>query len=180
MTTALLIIDVQRALCVGEYACHDIDAVIGQINGLITQARETGAPIVFVQHEEEHWEPMRRGGEAWQLDDRLHARPDDRRVFKASPDSFHRTDLDAALKSVGADHLVICGLQSDFCVDTTTRRALSAGYAVTLVEDAHSTLASGDLTARQIIDHHTLILRNLSGFGPAMAAKKASEIRLGG
>jgi len=177
MSTALLIIDLQRVLCQGDYACHDIDAVIGRVNGLIARARETDTPIIFVQHEEEAWEPMRHGSEGWQLDDRLHARPEDRRVFKTSPDSFHKTDLDGVLKGLGVDHLVICGAQSDFCVDTTTRRALSSGYAVTLVEDGHTTIANGDLTAPQIIDHHTLILRNLNSFGPAMAAQKAAEIR---
>ncbi|MDH0864107.1 cysteine hydrolase family protein [Mitsuaria sp. GD03876] len=179
MTTALLIIDLQRALCTGEYACHDVDAVIGRVNELIARARETGTPVVFVQHEEDGWEPLRRGGEGWQLDDRLQAHADDRRVFKTSPDSFHKTDLDAVLKGLGVDHLVVCGAQSDFCVDTTTRRALSAGYGVTLVEDGHTTIANGDLTAPQIIEHHTLILRNLTSFGPAMSAAKAADIRLG-
>lgn len=176
MTTALLIIDLQRALCVGEYACHDVDAVIGRINGLIAKARETGTPVVFVQHEEDGYEPLRHGSEGWQIDDRLHVQPDDRRVFKTSPDSFHKTELDAVLKGLGVTHLVICGAQSDFCVDTSTRRALSSGYDVTLVEDGHTTIAYGDLTAPQIIDHHTLILRNLNSFGPTMEAKKAVEI----
>ena len=53
---------------------------------------------------------------------------------------------------------------------------MSAGYDVTLVEDGHTTIAFGDLTAPQIIDHHTLILRNLNSFGPKMAAMKAAEI----
>lgn len=178
MTTALLIIDLQRVLCTGEYACHEAEAVIGRVNGLIAQARETGTPVIFVQHEEDGWEPMRRGGEGWQLDDRLAALPEDRRIFKTSPDAFHKTDLDAALRDLGIGHLVICGAQSDFCVDTSTRRALSSGYDVTLVEDGHTTLANGALSAPQIIDHHTLILRNLTSFGPAMSAKKAAEIRL--
>ena len=40
MTTALLIIDVQRALCSGEYQCHDIHRVIDTINDLSTRARK--------------------------------------------------------------------------------------------------------------------------------------------
>ena len=143
MTTALLIIDLQRALCVGEYACHEVEAVIGRINGLIAKARESATPVVFVQHEEDGYEPLRHGSEGWQIDDRLQVRPEDRRVFKTSPDSFHKTDLDAALKGLGVTHLVICGAQSDFCVDTSTRRALSAGYDVTLVEDGHTTIDEG-------------------------------------
>jgi nicotinamidase-related amidase len=176
MTTALLIIDVQQALCVGEYACHDIDAVIGRINGLIARARDTGTPVIFVQHEEADSGLLTHGSDGWQLDARLAARPEDPRVRKTAPDGFHRTELSATLQALGVDHLVICGLQSDFCVDTTTRRALSLGFGVTLVEDGHSTIANGELTAPQIRDHHTLILRHLNSFGPAMSAKPAAEI----
>jgi nicotinamidase-related amidase len=178
-TTALLIIDLQRVLCTGEYACHEVDAVIGRVNGLIARAREAGSPVIFVQHEEAEGEQMRHGSEGWQLDERLAALPEDRRVFKTSPDSFHQTDLDPVLKGLGVTRLVVCGAQSDFCVDTSTRRALSSGYDVTLVEDAHTTIDFGELTAPQIIDHHTLILRHLNGFGPRMEAKKAAEIRFG-
>ena len=52
MTTALLIIDVQRALCSGEYQCHDIHRVIDTINGLSSRARKAGVPVVLIQHEE--------------------------------------------------------------------------------------------------------------------------------
>lgn len=176
MSQALLIIDLQRALCVGEYACHDVDAVIARINGLIAQARETDTPVVFVQHEEDTYEPLRHGSDGWQIDDRLHARPDDPRIFKTASDSFHRTELDAVLKGLGVDHLVICGAQSDFCVDSTTRRALSTGYDVTLVADGHTTLANGDLSAEQISRHHTLVLGNLGGFGRTSSARPAAEI----
>lgn len=177
MSQALLIIDLQRALCVGEYACHDVGAVIDRINGLIAQARDTGTPVVFVQHEEDAYEPLRRGSDGWQIDDRLQARADDPRIFKTASDSFHRTELDAVLKGLGVDHLVICGAQSDFCVDSTTRRALSAGYDVTLVADGHTTLANGDLSAEQISRHHTLVLGNLGGFGRASSAQPAADIR---
>lgn len=53
MATALLIIDVQRALCSGEYACFEINRVIENINHLSTRARIAGVPVVFIQHEEE-------------------------------------------------------------------------------------------------------------------------------
>ena len=110
MSQALLIIDLQRALCVGEYACHDVDAVIARINGLIARASETGTPVVFVQHEEDAYEPLRHGSDGWQIDDRLHARPDDPRIFKTASDSFHRTELDAVLKGLGASAEVAISL----------------------------------------------------------------------
>jgi len=58
----------------------------------------------------------------------------------------------------GIKKLVITGLQTEYCVDTTCRRAYSLGYDVVLVKDAHSTWDSGDLSAQQIIDHHNNVL----------------------
>lgn len=176
MSTALLIIDVQRALCEGEYACHDIEAVIGRLNDVIGRARAAGAPVVFVQHEENEG-PLQHGSEGWQLAPALDARDGDRYVRKTAADSFHHTDLDAVLKSLGVSSLVVGGLQSDFCVDTSVRRALSSGYDVQLIEDGHSTIAEGGLTAPQIIAHHTRILSHLQNFGPTMGLRKAADVR---
>ncbi|HEX3047657.1 MAG TPA: isochorismatase family protein, partial [Bacillota bacterium] len=47
---------------------------------------------------------------------------------------------------------------TEFCVDTTCRRAFSLGYETTLVQDAHSTFHSKVLTAPQIIAHHNNVL----------------------
>ena len=52
MTTALLIIDVQQALCTGPDACFDIERVLRNIRAVTAKARAAGAPVIFVQHEE--------------------------------------------------------------------------------------------------------------------------------
>ena len=62
------------------------------------------------------------------------------------------------MKKQGIEHLIITGIQTEACVDTTCRRAFSMGYKVTLVSDTHSTWASEELTAQQIINHHNGVL----------------------
>jgi nicotinamidase-related amidase len=175
MTSALLVIDVQKFLCTGQWAAFEIDRVIGSINDVAAKARAAGAPVVFIQHEDDG--PLGVEGEGWQLDERLQVRPEDLRVRKTTCDSFHKTQLQALLQSHGADRLVVCGLQSDFCVDTTVRRALGLGYPVTLVADAHSTVANGVLTAAQIVAHHNVTLANIDSFGPKVSATPAAEVR---
>jgi len=50
------------------------------------------------------------------------------------------------------------GLQTEYCIYTTCRRAFSLGYVVILVKNAHSTWDSSCLTAQQIIWHHNYVL----------------------
>ncbi|MNW18398.1 Isochorismatase family protein [compost metagenome] len=74
--------------------------------------------------------------------------------------------------------MIVCGAQSDFCVDTTVRRALALGYEVVLVADAHSTLDNGVLVAAQIIAHHNTTLGNMSSFGVRAAVVLADAVRI--
>ena len=56
--------------------------------------------------------------------------------------------------------IVLAGIQTDYCVDTTCRRAYSLGYDVILVQDGHSTWDTEQLKASQIIAHHNEVLGN--------------------
>ncbi|WP_447749737.1 cysteine hydrolase family protein [Pseudomonas nicosulfuronedens] len=173
MPTALLIIDVQSDLCSGDYACFDIDNVLQRINGLSHAGRAAGVPVVLVQHEDSD---LQYGSAGWQLETRLLTDSADLKVRKTTPDSFLRTDLAELLQARGVDHLVICGLQSDYCVDTTTRRALAQGYSVTLVGDAHSTVDNAVLSAAQITAHHNAVLGSISSFGKRAKVVPAVDV----
>jgi nicotinamidase-related amidase len=177
MTNAVLVIDVQRALCTGAEAAYDFAVVIERINAVTAKARAAGAPVFFVQHEEADG-AFRLGSDGWQLASAIEARPDDLRMRKTTPDSFNLTQLHALLQARSITHLVVCGLQSDFCVDTTVRRALALGYEVVLVADAHSTVDNGVLSAAQIIAHHNATLSNITSFGPRARLVLAEEIRI--
>ena len=176
MRSALLVIDVQRILTEGRDAAHGVDGVIERINAMARAARAAGAPVIFVQHETKSDE-MRHGTPSWQLAPALEVLPGDHYVRKTATDSFHRTTLQGLLDHLGVTRLVICGLQSDFCVDTTTRRALALGYPVTLVSDAHSTVGNGILTAAQIIAHHSQTLSNIESFDVRAALQSAADVR---
>jgi len=176
MKTALLVIDVQRILTEGDDAAFDVDHVIARINAMARRARAAGAPVIFVQHETKG-EAMRHDTIPWQLAPALEVLPGDHHVRKTATDSFHRTTLQSLLDGLGVARLVVCGLQSDFCVDTTTRRALALGYPVTLVSDAHSTVANGILSAPQIVAHHSRTLSNIDSFDVRATLCASHDVR---
>jgi nicotinamidase-related amidase len=108
-----------------------------------------------------------------------HTEPTDTFLRRTAADSFHLTALDALLKREAIAEVVICGMQTDFCVDTTTRRALALGYPVVLVSDGHTTLDNRHLSAAQIIDHHNETLSNIRSFGPVVRLEHAQHVRFG-
>jgi len=177
MITALLIIDVQHGLCSGEYEAFEATRVIERINRVSRKMREAGAPVVVIQHEALDG-PLEYGTAGWNLAAGLDVQPTDVYVRKKATDSFHNTDLQAILQAHGVKKLAICGLQSEFCVDTTTRRALALGYPVTLVSDAHSTMDNSVLSAAQITAHHNETLTNITSFGPRVVAMPSSEVTI--
>lgn len=175
MKSALLVIDVQRGLCEGKYATFDADGVIRRINSVVAKARAAAVPVIFIQHDSADG-VLDLGSEGWQLARGLEAVAGDLYLSKQATDSFHRTELHALLQSLGVTELVICGMQSDFCVDTTTRRSLAFGYSVVLVADGHTTLDNGILTAEQISKHHTRTLSHIESFGVRVRAVAASAV----
>ena len=177
MCTALLIIDVQQALCSGVGEVFEAARVIENINLAAAKARDARVLVVLIQHETDEGSFV-YGSLGWQLADGLGVEPSDIRIRKRAPDSFHRTELQELLDQHNIDRLVICGLQSDFCVDTTTRRALALGYPVVLVADGHSTADNCVLSALQISAHHNETLANITSFGPRVTLVPARELQI--
>lgn len=177
MPAAVLVIDVQQELCEGREVPWEIDRVIANINTVTARARAAGAPVVFIQHEGRDGY-LTHGSAGWQLERRLVVEPGDLTLRKTATDSFHRTALDAMLRERGVTDLVICGIHTEFCVDTTTRRALALGYPVVLVADAHSSVGHADLSAALVVKHHNHTLANITSFGPRVRPVPTDEIRL--
>lgn len=177
-TQALLIIDMQQALCEGEGAAYDTPGVIARINTLSAHARASGVPVIWVQHEGTGGY-LAHGTLGWQLATGLQVNEaTDLRVRKTTPDSFLRTPLLELLTQLGTTELVICGMHTEFCVDTTTRRALALGYPVVLVADAHTSAGNAQLTPQQVVAHHNATLCNISSFGPKVRAVVTNGINL--
>ena len=179
MNTALLIIDVQQGLCEGnsdaDGTAFESPQVIDRINTVSGKARAAGAPVIFIQHESPSGY-LEFETDAWQLAQGLHIEPADLRIRKTTPDSFLRTDLQEVLQHHAVTNLIICGMHTEFCVDTTTRRALALGYPVVLVADGHTSAGNAHLSAAQVIAHHNATLTNISSFGPTVRAISAALV----
>lgn len=184
MTTALLIIDVQKAILAGDRPAERqavldraLDGVVARLADLQLKARAAKVPVVVVQHDDQGDHRLARGAPGWELRPEIAPLAGEALVHKTACDSFFETTLEAELRKRGIDHLVIGGCMTQYCVDTTARRAVTMGYDVTLIADGHATADAGDFTYDQIIAHHNRLLDGFDAGTHAIAVKKANEVR---
>ena len=67
---------------------------------------------------------------------------------------YLRGYLQAYLDERGIGTLIVVGIQTEYCVDTTVRVAFENGLAVVVPEMTNTTYDNGELTASQIYDFH--------------------------
>ncbi len=131
--SALLVIDVQNDVVADAF---DREAVIDNINTLVGQARQEGAPVIWVQHDDADL-PAETDG--WQIVPELEPAPDETIIRKSLRSSFDNTPLDEHLVKLDVGRLVVTGAQTDFCVRWTLHGALERGYDTVLAADGHTT-----------------------------------------
>jgi len=172
--SAVLVIDLQVGVLPG---CFDAAGVLSRTATLVDRARSARVPVVWVHHD-----PVGLGTTDWDLAEPLHRLAEEPLVHKDFRDAFAGTDLRVVLDELGATRLVVAGAQSDFCIRTTTQRAASEGYDVTLVGDAHTTTdAQWDgvaVTGEQIIAHTNMYFSGLRYPGQSIGVQTHDAIVL--
>jgi len=175
--TALLIIDVQIGL-VRLMPSELQDSVLPKIAVLLSKARSSGILVLFIQHDGPKGHPLETNSPAWAIHPSIAPLSGESVIRKKASDSFFETRLAERLRTDGIGQLIIAGGMTEYCVDTSCRRAVTVGYDVTLVADAHLTRDTPILTAAQIIAHHNLLLAGFSAGIHSIKVTPASEIFL--
>jgi nicotinamidase-related amidase len=173
---ALLIIDVQIGLV--RLMPHGLqERVLSNIAILLRQARSSGIPVFFIQHDGAKGHPLEAETADWAIHPSILPLARESVIRKKASDSFYETRLAEELQTRETNHLIIAGAMTEYCVDTTCRRAVTLGFDVTLVADAHLTRDTPVLTAAQIIAHHNLLLDGFAAGTHSIKVKPAREIQ---
>jgi nicotinamidase-related amidase len=174
--TAVLVVDVQAGLFCAEPAPFEAAAVVCRINAVTAQARQAGAPVIFIQHDgEPDSENVVPFTEGWKLHPDLQVRPGELVLRKTTCDAFYGTALESELRTRGITTLLLMGYATDFCVDTTLRSAASKDFAVIVVADAHTTSENPVLSAELVRQHHNWAWAN-SITRKGVTVLKAAEV----
>lgn len=141
MTKALIVIDVQKSFEQRpNWAAVSNPAIVKQVTRLVDAARAAGDLVVWVLHAEPGtgnvFDPVNGYVE---LMNGVSPSEADLTVTKTSINAFTTTNLQQSLVTRGIRGVVICGIQTEQCCETTARLASDLGFDVTFVTDATAT-----------------------------------------
>ncbi|WP_230191686.1 cysteine hydrolase family protein [Paenibacillus sp. CECT 9249] len=162
MKKALLIIDMQVMPFVwknfGGKSLYQEEKLLANTKRLIEKARKSNSPIFYIMFTEREGSLRSENQPLWRVHEQIAPVEHDHIIIKSHADSFLESGLHNQLKDLCIDTLIMCGIQTEYCVDTTVKSGFSHGYQVELVKDCHSTYDTDELTAEKIINHHNSIL----------------------
>lgn len=141
MKTALLLIDIQNDYFTeGKHPLYHAQETLETAKKLKRLFEERHVPVYYIQHIAPFFAPFfaahTKGAD---IHEALMPCDPDTIIIKHTPNSFHNTRLQDVLKAAGIKKLVICGMMTHMCVDTTIRCAKDLGYRTILISDACTT-----------------------------------------
>jgi len=158
--TLLLVIDVQESFKVdsARWAARSNPRFEANVAGLVAAFREAGQPLVFVLHTDAD-AGFRASDRELRLMAFLERRDSEPLVLKDTRNAFTSTDLEVRLDALGERRIVVCGLTTEQCCETTTRVAADLGYDVVFVTEATATFPLAGLSTEALVERTEAVLR---------------------
>jgi nicotinamidase-related amidase len=140
--TALIVIDVQESFRVRpSWSVVDHPDIADRVSRLVAAARDSGDQVIWVLHTEPDtggaFDPAQ--GHV-RLIEGLEPQDNEPVITKTSHNAFTTTNLQQILTQRGIRELVVCGIRTEQCCETTTRVASDLGYDVVFVTEATATM----------------------------------------
>lgn len=152
MKTALLVIDIQNLLV--EEKPYAIEERLALWKDSITKARQAGIEIIYVRQNDEEFAT---GSHGWDIHPAVAPLADEKIVDKRYSSAFKDTNLKAYLDEQGIERLIVMGMSTNFCIDTTIKVAFELGYTVAVIKDGTTTPYTADLPANDLIGQYETI-----------------------
>ncbi|MFC1969555.1 cysteine hydrolase family protein [Chloroflexota bacterium] len=161
---ALMIIDMQNDFCHSEGAIakrgrdpSPCQSIVSRLSNIISQARDIGLPIIFTRMVNNNWTQSEVGLEwtmrvfgdkdfmpvkdgTWGAElYQLQPQPQDYVITKHRYSAFLNTDLDVILRSKGIKTLIMTGVTTNVCVESTAREGFMRDYYIVFLKDCTAT-----------------------------------------
>ena len=164
---ALLVVDVQDSFKVGpRWARRSNAAFELNVARLISAFRDAGCPVIFVLHSDSD-DAFSTTSPHYKLMEFLKPLPGEPLIHKTTRNCFTSTNLLPILLHQGVQRVVVTGIQTEQCCETTARVAADLGFDVDFVTEAtltfpiaeHADGSGRELTTDEIVERTEFALR---------------------
>lgn len=150
--TVFLIVDVQTAIVEGHP--YNEAEVINNIKILIDEAHKNNIEIVYVRHDDGTGSALEKGTTGWQIYYKIEPGNNELIFDKRYNSAFKDTGLHEYLMYKGADHLILTGLQTEYCIDTTCKTGFELGYSIIIPQSTTSTFDNDYFKGKELAEYY--------------------------
>ncbi len=134
--SALIMVDCQNTYRRGIMQLTNAEAAILEAQKLLQMARDLKIPIIHIQHDAGVGSPYDVTAEIGQISSEVAPKNGENVITKNYPNAFITTPLEAQLKALGIENLVLAGFMTHMCINSTARGAFNLGFKPTVVASA--------------------------------------------
>ncbi len=154
-SSVLLVVDMQRFFLDADsptFTCGGL-AILPTVKRLIKAFRRADRPVIFTRHVH-HPDDLDSGIMGWwwegkclegspesEIHPELAPLPNEKVVFKHRYSAFYNTDLETVLRCLKVEDLVIAGVMTNMCCESTARDAYYRDYRVFIPADGTGTIS---------------------------------------
>lgn len=153
--TALLVVDIQNALIL-EHP-FDEKRLIKTVAQMEEICREKGIEVIFVRHEDN---TLVQGESGFEIYSKVAPREGEKIFNKHFNSAFKETGLREYLQEKGVERLIVCGMQTDFCIDATIKCGFEHGFEIIVPRGGHTTFDNRYLSGEELYHYYSYEIWN--------------------
>ena len=137
--SALIMVDCQNTYRRGVMQLTNVEPAIIEAQKLLQMARDLKVPVIHIQHDAGVGTPYDVTAEIGAISAEVAPKNGENVITKNYPNAFIATPLEAQLKALGIENVVLAGFMTHMCINSTARGAFNLGFKPTVVASACAT-----------------------------------------
>lgn len=151
--TALLVVDVQNGLM--DEGPYQGEQVLRNIEALISVCRENEVEVVYVRHDGGKGSELEPGTRGFEICAQISPQGREKIFTKTYNSAFLKTGLKDYLTKKGIRDIVLVGMQTEYCIDSTCKTAFELGFRVMIPEGTFTTFDNGPLSGAELCEFYS-------------------------
>lgn len=154
----LLVIDTQTLIT--NESLYKFDLFVSNVKRLISAARRYQVEVIYIRHDDGPGCELNRGSDGYEIYKEFQPQTQEKIFDKTVNSPFKEAGLLQYLRDKGENHLIITGIQTDYCIDATVKCAFEHGFCVTVPSYSNTTVDNEYMTGKSSYRYYNEFMWN--------------------